>query len=305
MNQFSKSHQGQQLNLSGIIPPMVTPFDPQTEAVDYDLLAKETEFLVGEGVQGICVTGSTGEGHGMSENELFEITKTVKETAGKDIHVLGGVISDTTEEAIRKGLAAKEGGADSLQITPPHYLWSPDTKGLVQHFQRVGEAVELPLLIYNVIPWVDIDVKSMSQIVDEVPWILGIKQSGGDMHKVADMMAQVHDRVPITTGIDDLLYPTFVLGVDGAVSCLTAIFPKLTQELYDHVQAGRHTEAKDIHDRLLPVWRAIEGPTMTAKAKYAISLLGRNVGISRSPILPPTEAEKQQIQTLMEQSNLL
>src|SRR5690606_37470643 len=131
-----------------------------------------------------------------------------------------------------------------------------------QHFMRVGEAVKLPILIYNVIPWVDIDVRVMKTIIEQVPWVLGIKQSGGDMHKVADMLHELHHLVPITTGIDDLLYPTFCLGVDGAISCLTAVFPKETLELYRKTLAGDHRGAKAIHDRLLPVWRAIEGPKM-------------------------------------------
>ena len=295
MPAFSKSQNGIQLNLDGIVPPMVTPFKAETEEIDFDLLAAEARFIASQGAKSICVTGSTGEGHGLTADEIHDITRTVVDAVGDGIHVIGGVIADTTHETILKGLAAKKGGASSLQITPPHYLWAPDADGLVQHFQRVGRAVELPLLIYNVVPWVDIDVHAMSRIIDEAPWVLGVKQSGGDMHKVADMMAALHDRVPITTGIDDLLYPTFTLGVDGAVSCLCAVFPALTQELFDAVRAGDHDTAKAIHDRLLPVWRTIEGNNMTANAKFAISLLGRDVGVSRSPILAPSEDRKNAI----------
>jgi len=305
MPTFSKSQRGVQLDLRGIVPPMVTPFAPDTEAIDFDLLAQEAAFQASQGVHSICATGSTGEGHGLSADEIHDITKTIVATVGDGVQVIGGIIADTTHETIEKGLAAKRGGASSLQITPPHYLWAPDAEGLVQHFQRVGEAVELPLLIYNVVPWVDIDVHAMSRIIDEAPWVLGVKQSGGDMHKVADMMAALHDRVPITTGIDDLLYPTFALGVDGAVSCLCAVFPALTQELFDAVQSGDHSKAKSIHDRLLPVWRTIEGNTMTAKAKYAISLLGRDVGVSRGPILPPTEAQRAAIRSALETAEFI
>lgn len=296
MPAFSKSHNGVQLNLDGIVPPMVTPFTAGTEEIDFTLLAAEARFIASQGVRAICVTGSTGEGHGLTADEIHDIVRTVVDAVGGDVNVIGGVIADTTHETILKGLAAKRGGASSLQITPPHYLWAPDADGLVQHFQRVGEAVELPLLIYNVVPWVDIDVHAMSRIIEEAPWVLGVKQSGGDMHKVADMMAALHDRVPITTGIDDLLYPTFVLGVDGAVSCLCAVFPALTQELFDAVRVGDHDSAQNIHDRLLPVWRTIEGNNMTANAKFAISLLGRDVGVSRSPILAPSDERKAEIQ---------
>ncbi|WP_180954225.1 dihydrodipicolinate synthase family protein [Bacillus sp. M6-12] len=287
-----KTHNGIKLNLNGIIPPMVTPFIPHTEELDIQAIQSEAEYLIQAGVHGICVGGSTGEGAGLSEQEIFTLCKTVVDQVQGRVQVIGGIIADTTAEAIRKAKAAKDAGVDSLQLTPPHYLWSPTTDGLVQHFQRVGEAVQLPILIYNVIPWVDIDVQSMKEIINRVPWVLGIKQSGGDMHKVADMMAELHEQVPITTGIDDLLYPTFCLGVDGAISCMLAVVPEATLDLYYKVQAGDHKGAKAVHDRLLPVWRSIQGPDMPYLAKTAIELLGRKAGVARSPILPPTEEKK-------------
>jgi 4-hydroxy-tetrahydrodipicolinate synthase len=290
-----KNHNGIQLNLKGIIPPMVTPFTSVTEELDIKAIQDEAEYLIQAGVHGLCVGGSTGEGAGLSEQEIYTLCKTVVDQARGRVQVIGGIIADSTAEAIRKAQVAKDAGVNSLQLTPPHYLWVPSTEGLVQHFQRVGEAVELPIIIYNVIPWVDIDVQSMKEIIDQVPWVLGIKQSGGDMHKVADMMAHLHDEVQITTGIDDLLYPTFCLGVDGAISCMLAVVPEVTLDLYNKVQAGDHKGAKALHDRLLPVWRAIQGPTMPYLAKTAIEMLGRRVGVARSPILPPTEAEKELI----------
>lgn len=302
---FSKSHNGIQLNLAGIIPPMVTAFRPGTEELDEDLIRTETEYLISTGVHSICVGGSTGEGQGLTEDETFRLNKTVVDQAAGRVSVIGGVIADTTMETIRKSEAARSAGVSSLQVTPPHYLWVPSVAGLVQHFTRIGDAVELPILIYNVIPWVDIDVYAMNAIIDDAPWVLGVKQSGGDMHKVADMMSLLHDKVPITTGIDDLLYPTFTLGVDGAITCMTSVFPVETSQLYDAVQRGDHDAALSIHRRLLPVWRSIEGPTMTANAKYVLSLLGRDNGISRSPILAPDGNRKARIRAALESSGLL
>ncbi|MDB5055337.1 MAG: Dihydrodipicolinate synthase family protein [Bacilli bacterium] len=300
-----KKHMGLSLNLKGIIPPMVTPFTSDTEELDIKAIQAETEYLIQAGVHGLCIGGSTGEGAGLSEKEIYTLCKTVVDQTRGRVQVIGGVIADTTAEAIQKSLAAKEAGVSSLQLTPPHYLWVPTTEGLVQHFRRVGEAVELPILIYNVVPWVDIDVYAMKEIIENVPWVLGVKQSGGDMHKVADMLHLIHDLVPITTGIDDLLYPTFCMGVDGAISCLLAVFPEVTLDLYNKVQAGDHKGAKAIHDRLLPIWRAIQGPDMPYLAKTAIKMLGREVGIARSPIMPPTEEKKNQIRQRLVEAGFL
>ncbi|SDS66662.1 dihydrodipicolinate synthase family protein [Microlunatus soli] len=305
MTQFSKSQNGRQLDLSGIIPPMVTAFSPTTEELDLDLIRQETEYLISTGVGAICIAGSTGEGQGMSEEEIGLLNRTVVEQADGRVRVLAGIIADSTIEAVRKGRAAAKAGVDALQLTPPHYLWAPSIDSLVHHFDVIGDAVELPLLIYNVIPWVDIDVHAMNAIIDRSPWVLGVKQSGGDMHKVADMLAVLHEKVPITTGIDDLLYPTFVLGVDGAITCMTAVFPRETRRLYELVREQRHDEALALHQKLLPVWRSIEGPGMPANAKYALSLLGRDNGVARSPITPPDEDLKLRIRTELEKAQLV
>lgn len=283
------------LDIHGIIPPMVTAFTKDTEELDVKAIREETEYLIEAGVHGICIGGSTGEGAGFSDDEVYTLCKTVVEQVRDRVPVIGGIIADSTAEAVRKSLAAKEAGVGSLQVTPPHYLWTPTTDGLVQHFQKIGEAAKLPILIYNVVPWVPIDVRAMTKIVDNAPFVAGVKQSGGDMHKVADMMLQLHDRVTVVTGIDDLLYPAFCLGVDGAITCMLAVVPEVMVELWNKVQAGDHAGARALHERLLPLWRSIEGPDMPYLAKTAIEHLGRRVGPARSPILPPTEEKKAEI----------
>jgi 4-hydroxy-tetrahydrodipicolinate synthase len=302
---FSKSTNGVQLDLEGIIPPMVTAFDPETEELDLELIKQETEFLVSTGVRSIVLAGSTGEGQGMSEEEIELLNRTVVDQAAGRVDVIAGIIADSTLESTRKARAAKRGGAMALQLTPPHYLWVPSTDGFVKHFDTIGAAVELPILIYNVIPWVDISVEAMNEIVDRSPWVLGVKQSGGDMHKVADMMQVLHDKVPLTTGIDDLLYPTFALGVDGAITCMTSVFPKETMALHRMVREGDHPGALAMHRRLLPVWRAIEGPGMTANAKFATRLMGRDNGVARGPVTSPSEELQARIRVEMEKAELL
>lgn len=303
--QFSKATNGVQLDLEGIVPPMVTAFDPETEELDLELIKQEADFLISTGVKSIVLAGSTGEGQGMNEDEIELLNRTVVDQAAGRVEVIAGIIADSTLEATRKARAAQRGGATALQLTPPHYLWVPTVDGLVKHFDTIGKAVELPILIYNVIPWVDISVDAMNEIVDRSPWVLGVKQSGGDIRKVADMMQTLHDKVPITTGIDALLYATFALGADGAISCMTSVFPQQTSELYRMVRAGDHAGALTMHRRLLPVWRAIEGPGMTANAKYALGLLDRANGVARGPITPPTDELKARIRLEMEKAGLL
>ncbi|MHB1629390.1 MAG: dihydrodipicolinate synthase family protein, partial [Bacilli bacterium] len=215
------------LDVHGIIPPMVTPFTWDTEELDERAIREETEYLIQSGIHGLCIGGSTGEGAGLSEQEVYTLCRAVVEQTKDRVPVIGGIIADTTSEAIRKSKAAKEAGVYSLQITPPHYLWTPNTAALVRYYQEIGDDISLPILVYNVVPWVNIDVHTMKEIA-QVEWVAGIKQSGGDLHKVADMMLELHDRMTVLTAVDDLLFPSFCLGVDGAVSCLLAVFAGLT-----------------------------------------------------------------------------
>ncbi len=273
---------------------MVTPFTPGTEEVDEAAIRDDVEYLIQTGVHGLCAGGSTGEGEGLSEQEVYRLCRSVVEQAQDRVPVIGGIIADSTAEALRKSAAAKEAGVVALQVTPPHYLWTPDAETLARYYQEIGDAMQLPILIYNVVPWVNIDIRTVRRLAD-VSWVAGIKQSGGDLHKVADLMHQLHDRLTVITAVDDLLYPSYCLGVDGAICCLNTVLPGPSVEMWNRMEAGDHAGAKALHDRILPVWRAIEGPNMPYLAKVAIELQGRRVGPGRSPMLPPSQEKRTEI----------
>lgn len=282
------------LDVRGIIPPMVTPFTSGNEELDEGAIRDDVEYLIQTGIRGLCAGGSTGEGEGLSEQEVHRLCRAVVEQARDRVPVIGGIIADSTAEAIRKSKAAKEAGVTALQVTPPHYLWTPDAETLVRYYQEIGDAMQLPVLIYNVVPWVNIDIRTVRRLVD-VSWVAGIKQSGGDLHKVADLMHQYHDRLTVITAVDDLLYLSYCLGVDGAICCLNTVLPGPSVEMWNMMEAGDHAGAKALHDRILPVWRSIEGPNMPYLAKVAIELQGRKVGPARSPMLAPSQEKRAEI----------
>ncbi len=289
--------------VEGIIPPMVTPFD-DAEELDKEALADEVEYLIAAGVHGIAVGGSTGEGAGLEPAELYEACRVAVEVARGRVPVYGSAIPDTTREAIRLARAAKEAGVVGLQITPPHYLWTADADGLVEYYGRIAQAVGLPIIVYNVIPWAPITVEAMAKITAAVPLVRSIKQSGGDLHRLADLLYRLGDRVTVLSAVDDLLYPSFVLGAHGAIAAIITVAPGLVVRLFDAVRAGRHAEALTIHKQLLPIWRAVEGPNLPAKVKYALEVQGRRAGRARSPIRPPTEAEQAAIKAALAAAGL-
>ncbi|MFN8008802.1 MAG: dihydrodipicolinate synthase family protein, partial [Terriglobia bacterium] len=272
--------------LSGVVPPMITPF-ADDDSIDCRALESEARFLRDTGVQGIVVAGSTGEGAGLSERELHEAVRVVIQSTEGALPVLGGIIADTSEEAVRLGIAAKSAGACGLQVPPPHFQYVTSVEILARYYQDITDATGLPLIIYNVVPWAQVATASLNKICSENPMIIGVKQSGYNIHALAELLANLRGKIKFFSAIDDLIYPSFMLGVDGTISGTSSLFPRETIEILRCVQKGDFRQALDLHNRILPVWRCIEGPGFPGQIKYAMSLLGRSTGKPRSPFSWP------------------
>jgi 4-hydroxy-tetrahydrodipicolinate synthase len=287
----------------GIMPPMVTPFTADEE-LDEGALRRETRVMLDAGVHGLCVCGSTGEGHVLTAEESCRVVAVVREEVAGRVPVIAGIIRDSTREVIRYGLALRDAGADALQITPVHYLFSPTEAGTIDYYRRIGAAVGLPILIYNVIPWNTIAPDLLLRLA-EIEQVVGVKQSGGDIHKLADLLKLNRGRLQVFTAVDDLLYPSFMLGAEGAIAAILTVLPALSVQLWDACQVGDHATARALHERLLPVWRAINAPDMSARTKAAIALQGRPVGPARHPLLPVTPEVRATIAAALEEAGVL
>jgi 4-hydroxy-tetrahydrodipicolinate synthase len=291
-------------SLTGVIPPMITPFTDDG-SIDEDALRAEAGFLLESGVDGLVVSGSTGEGAGLTEEEIHAAASVVVEVAGGRVPVLGGVIADTSEEAIRLGLAARRAGVAALQVPPPHFHLVTDPAVLSEYYRSITEATGLPLIIYNVIPWAQVAVESLEQLMAENPAICGVKQSGSNIHALADLLAHLRGRVRIYSAIDDLIFPSFMLGADGTISGTASLFPRETVEIYRAVQKGELERARGLHEAILPVWRTIQGELFPGKIKYAMSLLGRAAGQPRAPFRWPEGEEARKIEEGLRRSGFL
>ena len=269
---------------------MITPF-AEDDSVDRLSLRAETRFLLDAEVDGLVVGGSTGEGAGMSEDELAEIVSEVVETVDGRVPVIAGLIADSSDEAVRLGLAAKRAGAVGLQVPPPHFHFVTAPEVLSTYYRAITDATELPLIIYNVIPWAQVAVESLHQLTLENPAIIGVKQSGTNIHALADLLANLKGVIKIFSAIDDLLYPSFMLGADGTISGTSSVFPRETVELYRCVQRGDLGRALELHKAIVPVWRAIESPQFPSRVKFVMSLLGRQTGKPRGPFTWPVGEE--------------
>jgi len=290
-------------DLHGIIPPLVTPFDAQ-ERVDEDALRAEVRYHIERGVHGLCVTGSTGDGQMLSaEDSVAVAAAAVKEAAGK-VPVVAGIIRDSTAEVIRYGMALRETGVNALQVTPVHYLFQPDEESTVDYYRRICDETGLPVVIYNVIPYALIPATTVARMLNELPGIIAVKQSGGNIHQLADLLHYAPAGGKVFTAVDDLLYPAYLLGAQGAISAILTVVPELCLAQWDAVQRGDHVTALEIHNKLLPVWRAIDGPNMSMRIKAALRLQGRNGGLGRSPLTRVSDAELAIIRAALVQAGI-
>ena len=292
-------------HIHGIVPPMTTPFRAD-DTIDEAALRAETRYLVETArVHGLAVSGSTGEGHALTTDEVRRITAIVVEEARGRVPVITGIITDSTASAVERGLAVKDLGVAALQVTPVHYLFRPDDDAMVRHFDALASRTGLPIIIYNVVPWTYLSPDLLARLIASVPGVIGVKQSAGDMKLLADLLLLAGHRARIMTAVDALLFPSFSLGAHGAIAAILTAAPTVCVQLWDAVQAGDHKQALAIHEKLLPLWNAIFPDNLPANVKYCMELTGRRAGLPRAPMSPTSEAQKPRITEAMRNAGLV
>jgi 4-hydroxy-tetrahydrodipicolinate synthase len=281
--------------LHGIIPPMTTPFTADGE-VDERAFRAQIRFFLRKGVHGVCVGGSTGEGHTLTRDEFRRLMAwTVEEVDGK-VPVVAGIIANSTREAILRARDVEDLDIAALQITPVHYLFRPDEEATYGHFKTLAESVKPPVLIYNVIPWNYLNPALLLRIMREIPGVIGVKQSQGDLKLMADLLLDVPEGKLVLSAVDALLYPSFALGSPGTIAAMPTAAPGACVALWDAVQRGDHAGAKALHARLLRFWNTIVGDNLPACVKAALELQGCPVGLPRAPMPAASAAQRAAIE---------
>lgn len=270
-------------NFIGVIPPVVTPFKKDGK-VDEPLFKKEVKRIVDCGVHGISVGGSTGEGAFLEDEELSSLIAVTKKIA-PHIPLVAGVIRPSTNLAVRTSLVAKKAGADALMVTPTFYnILVPDQDGNFMMYKSISDAANLPIVIYNVVPQNEITVDSFASLL-KIKNVVGIKQSLGGIMACYDMVRTNGKKGMIYSATDEMMFSTFELGADGAISAILALFPRLCMDMWNLArQGGKTVQGLAIQNRLFPLWKALRGPQFPARMKAVMRLVGYDVGYSRNQI---------------------
>ena len=287
------------LHMRGIITSIVTPFD-QAGNIMEDSLRREVRFLTNAGVHGLSPGGSTGEGAMLTDEELVKIVRIVKEENNKGLPIVAGIIRNSTDSAVKAALAVKNAGADVLMVTPTSYnVLVPDDEGNYTFYQTISDIVDMPIIIYNVVPQNNISTELFKSLLD-IKNVIGIKEACGGVKALYDKILACGDRGSMYAAADDMLYTCFDLNADGSIAAILTIFPDISVRIWDCVQEGDCKTAKELQAGIYPVWQAVAGNHFPRRIKEALKQLGRDVGLPRSPILEATSEEKINIKTAID-----
>lgn len=281
-------------SLRGILPPVTMPFGTDGK-LKADAIAEQMDWTIKAGAHGVVAGGSTGEGHTLSTDEFVDAMKATAAGVAGRVPFLAGLIVNSTTEAIERTNLLKDIKVDALQVTPVHYLFKPGPDATVAHFRQIWEETGVPIIIYNVIPWNYLSVDLMLRIMDEVPGVIGMKQSSGDLKSISDLVQRCKPDNIVLSGVDALLYSAFALGADGAISALTAALPGVTADLFKLTKDGKHAEALVIHNKLNTLWNALNHDNLPACVKYIQHRQGLPMFAPRAPMEAVSDEQKQRI----------
>jgi 4-hydroxy-tetrahydrodipicolinate synthase len=273
----------------GSIVALVTPME-EGGGVDYDALRRLIDWHIAEGTDCIGVVGTTGESPTVSVDEHCEIIRVSVEHAAGRVPVMAGAGGNATAEAIELSRFARQVGADcTLQVVP--YYNKPSQEGIYQHFRAIAEAVDIPMVLYNVPGRTVADVQHDTVMrLAQVPGIVGIKEATGDIERAAWLIKQAPKDFSVYSGDDSTALALMLLGGRGNVSVTANVAPRLMHELCMAAIEGQVRRATEIHMRLLPLHRDLFCEPSPAPAKWAMAQLGLCSPHVRLPILPLTAA---------------
>jgi 4-hydroxy-tetrahydrodipicolinate synthase len=285
----------------GAITAMVTPF--RKGKVDADQLRKNVEFQIKQGINALVPTGTTGESPTLSHDEHKQVIEVVVEAVNGRVPVIAGTGSNSTDEAIALTQhAAKVGVSGSLQVSP--YYNKPTQAGLYAHFMAIADAVELPMVLYN-IPGrcgVTIEASTIARLAEHDN-IVAVKEATGSL----DMASEIASLCEITilSGDDSLTLPLASVGGRGVISVLSNIIPAEIRKLTDACLAGDMQAARDMHLKHFPLFKGMFTETNPIPVKTAMAMLEMDNGEMRLPLTAMSEPNRVRLEALLQEHELL
>jgi 4-hydroxy-tetrahydrodipicolinate synthase len=278
----------------GSLVALITPF--RNGSVDESSFQELVAWQLGQGTHGLVPCGTTGESPTLSHQEHKRLIALCVEVAQRKAPVIAGSGANSTEHTIELTRQAKAAGADAALIVCPYYN-KPTQEGLFHHFKAVHDAVDLPIIIYN-IPGrsaVDMTNATMARLA-KLPNIVGVKDATNDLGRPLRMRIEIGAAFCLLSGEDATAVAYLAQGGDGCISVTANVAPRLCSEMHLAWQRGDLKTVREINERLIPLHDALFAETSPAPVKYAASMLGRATSEVRQPlwgILPETQEKVQ------------
>ncbi len=288
----------------GSIVALVTPF--RGGKVDEPTLRKLVDMHVARGTDGIVPCGTTGESPTLSHDEHKRVVEIVIEAAAGRLHVIAGTGSNATSEAIDLTAHAKKAGATGALVVNPYYN-KPTQEGLYRHFRAVADAVDLPIIIYNIAgrTAVNIETDTLVRIVKDCPNIVGVKEASGSLDQMTQVILACGPDFSVLSGDDNLTLPLMSVGGRGVISVIANIVPRETAEMTHAALAGDWKLARELHLKLFPLARAAFMETNPIPVKEAMGMMGMLEPEFRLPMCPMGAANRERLRAILVQHGLL
>src|SRR6266540_127691 len=286
-----------------VLTAMVTPFD-EAGRVDYARAKELALALIDSGTEGLVVSGTTGEGPTLTSEEKLRLFREVRGAIGSRATIVAGTTNYNTAESNELSREAAREGVDGILGTVPYYN-KPPQQGLYAHFKAITEAVDLPIILYNVPPRTATNMLPETTIrLSEIENILGIKEASGNLDAVAQIIEESRDGFRVWSGDDVSTLPILSLGGYGIVSVASHLVGRQIQEMIEHHLDGRPGQAAAIHRRLRPFFNALFVTTNPIPVKYALGRVGFPVGRPRLPLVEVDEKSAAVIDAQLERTRI-
>lgn len=290
--------------ITGSIVALVTPMHSDG-SVDYDGLKSLIDWHIAEGTNCIGVVGTTGESPTVSMEENCAVIRAAVEHVDGRVPVLAGTGANATAEAIQLAKYAKQVGADAHLSVVPYYN-KPTQDGIHAHYRAIAEAVELPLMLYNVPGRTVIDMQADTMLrCAELPNVFGIKEASGNIERAAYLIKHAPAGYGIYSGDDGTAVAMMLMGGAGTVSVTANVAPKLFSQMCAAALRGDLATATALHFQLLPLHQNLFCESSPAPTKWALHRLGRCNNALRLPLLPLTAAGQAKVEAALRDAQLL
>jgi 4-hydroxy-tetrahydrodipicolinate synthase len=287
----------------GVLPALVTPF--RDGAVDEDAFVRLVERQIAGGVHGLVPVGTTGESATLSHDEHRRVVELCVKTAAGRAPVIAGAGSNATAEAIELVRHAKTVGADAALVVTPYYN-RPSQEGLYAHFAAIAEAVQLPVLVYNVPGRTSVDISNDTLArLAKMPNIVGVKDATGDLGRASQQRLMCGEGWTMLSGNDDSALGYMAHGGHGCISVTANVAPEQVSAFFDEALAGKWQDALYGQDRLIRLHKALFADASPSPTKFALAHLGLCAEDARLPVVPCSETARAEVLAAMRDAGVI